>query len=406
MRSVIFHPTLPKAFLAAASTRCVGGPAIFPGGPVAFREIEEQPLPTPNHVRVRCQLAGICGTDLSLLRFKFSLRSATMARKRTLTRPIPLGHEAVGEIIETGDSVRSLRIGQRVVLIPGAGCVAMAKTPLCASCAQGLPLLCLHRDEYSPSISDGAAWATQFVRHQSQLLPIPDALSSDEAVLIEPLACSAHAVLRRPPAPGQRVIVIGCGTIGLGIILALRALSIPLQIVAIARHPHQKRLAQSLGADRALTFSDTDIYGQLAAELHTAVHSRSKANRILHQGADCIYDAVGNSETITHALRWAAPRGAVIIEGISPAPSPRDSSPIWLREIDVLGAHGHGMENYEGRSAHTFQIILDWLARKKIQPAALITHRFPLSQYKDALRVADAKGASGGIKILLDPNDA
>ena len=100
MRSVVFHPTFPKALLALAYTRCFRAPALFPGGPVDYQEINEAPLPTPNHVRVRCDLAGICGTDLSLLRFKFSMRGATMARKRALSRPLSLGHEATGEIIE------------------------------------------------------------------------------------------------------------------------------------------------------------------------------------------------------------------------------------------------------------------------------------------------------------------
>lgn len=406
MRSVTFHPTFPKALMALAYTRCARGVAVFPGGPVAYQEIDEQALPTQNHVRVRCHLAGICGSDLSLLRFRFSMHSATMARKRTLTRPICLGHEAMGEVIETGAEVRSLNIGQRVVLLPGASCSAMQKSPPCAFCADGLPLLCRHRDDCIPSLADGAAWSTHFVRHESQLLKIPDRLSAEDAVLIEPLACSAHAVLRRPPSPGDRVIVIGCGTIGLGIILALRALSIPLHIIAIARHAHQKTVAESLGANRVLDFADRNIYNELASELGCSVLSRGQGNQVLHSGANRVYDVVGSSGSIAHALRWVAPRGAVVIEGIHPAPSPRDCSPIWLREIDVLGAHGHGMENHEGCSVHTFQIIIDWLTRKKINPGALITNRLPLGEFKTALRMADAKGSSGAIKILLNAANA
>lgn len=405
MRGVVFHPTFPKALLALAYTRLRRAPAVFSGGPVDYREIAEAPLPTPKHVRVRCNLAGICGTDLSLLRFKFSFRSATMARKRALRRPICLGHEATGEVIETGAAVQSLRVGQRIVLIPGASCTGMDKTP-CPPCIQGLPLLCLRRDEFVPEISQGAAWSTQFTRHESQLQKVPDFVANEEAVLIEPLACAAHAVLRRPPSAGDRVIVIGGGTIGLGIILALRALSIPLQIIAIVRHEHQKKLAETMGAGRVLNFADAHLYDELASELGSSVLARGRKNKLLHPGAARVYDAVGSGETIAHALRWVAPRGAVVIEGIQPVPSPRDCSPIWLREIDVLGAHGHGIERHEGRFVHTFQLVLDWIEQKKIKPSALITHRLPLREYKKALRIADSKGSSGAIKILLNPSDA
>ncbi|HEY6225921.1 MAG TPA: alcohol dehydrogenase catalytic domain-containing protein [Verrucomicrobiae bacterium] len=398
MQSVVFHPTLAKSLMALAYTRIARRPAVFAGGPVTMQEILNEPLSMPTQVRVRCKLAGVCGTDLSLLHFKVSMRSASMARKRYLTSALCMGHEAIGEVIETGSAVTSLSKGDRVVMIAGACCAAMRKEP-CALCAAGLPLLCLRRDEFAPRPSDGAAWSTEFVRDESQLLKIPESVSDEQAALVEPLACAAHAVLRRPPSAGDNVIVIGCGTIGLGMILVLRTLDIPVRILALARHTHQRAVAEAFGADRVIDFSNA--YEELARETNSEILARAQ-NRILHPGAARAYDAVGSGETIGHALRWVRPRGAVVVEGITPAPNPRDCSPVWLREIDLIGSHGYGIEQYEGRAIHTFQLIVDWLAQKKLKPERLISHRFPLREFRKAVRVASDKGASGAIKVLLN----
>src|SRR6185436_5494417 len=107
MKAVVFEPTPPRMLLALAYARLTNRPATFAAGPLSYRDLPQTPLPGPRHVRVRCRFAGVCGTDLSLLRLKFSMRSATMARPRLLARASCLGHEALGEVIEIGDQVDS-----------------------------------------------------------------------------------------------------------------------------------------------------------------------------------------------------------------------------------------------------------------------------------------------------------
>jgi threonine dehydrogenase-like Zn-dependent dehydrogenase len=301
-----------------------------------------------------------------------------------------------------GADVRNLSPGQRVVLVPGASCGSLGKSAMCAMCVRGLPLLCLQRDDCALPLGAGAGWSEACVRHASRVIAIPDGLSDEAAVLVEPLACSAHAVLRRPPAPGDSVVVLGCGVIGLGCILALRALRIPLRIIALARHPAQAERAREAGADAVLSSAGADLYEQLAAELRTEVLARGRGNRLLRWGASVIYDAVGSGQTLGHALRWARPRGAVVVEGITPRPAPCDCTVVWLREVDLLGAHGHGLEDFEGHRRHTFDLVLAWLREGRMSPGAWITHRYPLRDYRRALAAADGKARSAAGKVLLE----
>lgn len=324
-----------------------------------------------------------------------------MACKRSLKQPLCLGHEVVGEVVELGSGVKNWALGQRVVLVPGAACAAMEQTQPCDMCKQGLPLLCLRRDCFIPQLSHGAGWSESMVRHQSELIPIPDEITDDQAVLLDPLGCSVHAVLRRLPEAADPVIVIGCGTIGLGIILALKALAIPIHIIAIAKYSNQAMQARAMGAHRVLQYSSGYLYEELAAELGTGVLGTGRNNRLLHYGAAVVYDAVGSGETLHHALRWARPRGAVVLEGIVPQPAPLDRSVIWLRELNLIGAHGHGWEHYDGRKLHTFNLVMDWIRNGRLSVDGLISHRYPLKDYKQAIRTATAKASSGATKVLL-----
>ena len=402
VRGIVFQPRFDRLLLGLTYRRCTGNLALFPGGPFFLKELDLEELPGPSWVRVRCRLAGICGTDLKALRLSFSTRSATLAGKRSITRMVCMGHEAVGEVLEVGANVRTLTPGQRVVLVPGGSCLTLGMEQPCEMCGKGLPLLCLKRDEFVPGPAVGAGWSEQFFRHELQLFPLSDDISDEQAILIEPLACAVHTVLRRAPAPNDTVVVIGCGMIGLGIILALKALGTPIRIIAIAKHSYQANNARTAGADLVLTSREGDLYKQLAWALGTEVRARGKRNRLLHRGAAVVYDAVGSGETLQDALRWTKPRGAVVVEGVTARPSPADCTAIWFNEVDLIGSHGHGEEHYDGRRIHTFSLVAQWIRQRRIVLDGLITHRQRLPDFKQAIRAADRKWKSHATKVLLE----
>jgi threonine dehydrogenase-like Zn-dependent dehydrogenase len=402
MHGIIFQPEFSRILMGLAYERITRKTPLFRGGPLALTDLPTKSHLGPRSVRVRSHLGGICGTDLNLLHLHFSMRSANFARKRSISLPVSLGHEVVGEVLEVGPEVRSLRVGQRVVYVPGASCISMARVPACEMCARGLTLLCLHRDESRLELSDGGGWAHQLIRDETQWMPVPDEISDEEAVLIEPLACSAHAVLRRLPPKEGNVVVIGCGTIGLGMILVLRALATSARIIALAKHSFQLDQARTFGADVVLTGNLEDHYDSLARELNTEILGSKRKNRLLRGGVDVVYDAVGTGDSLQHALRWTKPRGAVVLEGINPYPAVADRSAIWLRELEIIGAHGHGRENALQPEQHTFELVMNWIREKRLKPAGVVTHRFCLKDYAEAIRAAEAKGSSHAIKVVFD----
>src|SRR5262249_14492030 len=151
--------------------------------------------------------------------------------------------------------------------------------------------LCEAEQPPPSSIGVGGGWGEGYICHPAEVWRAPDALTDEEIALVEPLSCSVRAVLRRLPRPGERVLVVGCGTIGLGILSALRALAPSAEMFSFGRYPHQKNLARRLGA----TLLEGDLLEQAAAATGARLHRGPFGNRTMTGGFDVIYDCVGSS---------------------------------------------------------------------------------------------------------------
>jgi threonine dehydrogenase-like Zn-dependent dehydrogenase len=403
MRALVFRTSIPRLLVGFAYARIMGRPATLDAGPLALIEMRERELPGERWVRVRTSLGGICGTDLHMLKLEVSRKSSVIAtRGNGSGKPMFPGHEAVGEIVEMGAGVRELSLSQRVVLIPGKSCATLEKELPCVYCRTGNPAICVHRHE-RPTISPvGGGWSDQFVRLESQLLPVPDNVSDEAAVLFEPAACSLHAVLRKPPIAGDHVLVVGGGTIGMGVLSALRALRIDIRITALTRHPFQSEQALRLGADHVVDESRGDAYRDLAQILGTEVVGRQRQNRLLKVGYSIVYDCVGSALTLHNALRWCRPRGAVVLIGVDLHPGVLDRSPVWHREIDIVGAMSFGMDEWEGHQCSTFQRVADWCSSGRLSLQGFLTHRYALDEYRDAIAAAALKARSRAVKVALE----
>src|SRR5947209_5644900 len=180
--------------------------------PFQVQNLPRQPLPDAHWVRVRNTLAGVSGSDLDLI---FIDRASNIAPAALPKRnPIYLGHEVVGEVIEVGDRVQRLRAGQRVVLQYGPNCVTADAQPLCRGCAAGNYSLCEY-GAFHAMQAIGGGWSEEMLLHEQQLFRVPDELTDAQAVLLAPSAVATHAVLRHLPHTGDKVLIIGAGTIGL-----------------------------------------------------------------------------------------------------------------------------------------------------------------------------------------------
>jgi threonine dehydrogenase-like Zn-dependent dehydrogenase len=362
-------------------------------------------LPGPDWVRVRPLLAGICGSDTSLLTGKASPILSPFA-----SFPAILGHEVVGVVEEAGDSV-AVRPGERVVVDPIISCYVRGLDP-CPACLDGLPALCRHAADgsLSPGMLIGycrdlpGAWSESMLAHASQLHRVPDGLSDEAAVLVEPLACSLHAVLAAPPLEGEKVLVVGGGTIGLGVVMALRWLHPGADVTAVVRHPFQADLATRFGASRVVTERGPKGPQRAAIDVAGAVgHRPIVGDEVLTGGFELVFDCVGSRASVDSSLRVVAPRGRLVLLGTAGELAHLDLTLAWARELRVIGSYVYGREASLPGAPHTFDVLMERLAQADAPPVAeLVTHRFGLDRWREAIGVATGRGRHASVKVVFD----
>jgi len=384
----------PRAYLAAP-------------GPLALEEIPEPQLPGDDWAIVRTGLCGICGSDLKEVFLEGSFDNPLTS---LISFPAVLGHEAVGTIERVGPRVTSRRVGERVLLNPWLSCGPRGITPPCDACQQGQYFACRHFTDgrLPPGIHIGncravsGGFAPLFAAHESQLFPIPDAVKFDQAVLADPFSVSLHAILKAPPGTGELALVYGCGTLGLLSIAILRALYPTARVIAIARYPHQEQLARELGAELVIRTRDrAKIVEVIAGRVNVPVLHPRKGEPWLLRGVDVVYDTIGSPESFEIGVRVARPRATIVVTGVD-QPARFEWTPLYFKEIALIGSNAFGVESFEGESLHAMEIYLRLLAQKKLDTASLVTHRFRLDQYKDALAVGRQKHRHRAVKVVFD----
>jgi threonine dehydrogenase-like Zn-dependent dehydrogenase len=378
------------------------------GGWMPWLTLSHYPIPElrgPDWVRIRPLLAGICGSDTSLLTGRASPILSPFA-----SFPAILGHEMVGVVDEAGSAV-SVKAGDRVVIDPIISCFVRGLDP-CPPCRDGLPALCLHAADgsLSPGMLIGycrdlpGAWSEAMLAHASQLHPVPDALSDDAAVLVEPLACSLHAVLAAPPAAGEKVLVVGGGPIGLGVVMALRLMHPQADVTAVVRHPPQAQLAERLGATGVVLDRGGDGPQRAALEVTGAkAHRPLVGDEVLTGGFDLVFDGVGSRASVDASLRVVAPRGRMVLLGTAGELERLDLTLAWARELRVIGSYVYGREASLPGALHTFDYLMQRLAEPDAPPVAdLVTHRFGLDHWRQAMAVATGRGRHASVKVVFD----
>ena len=274
MRALVFNPTIPR-FLVTKALGTVSRAAVMARtSALQFREIPEPPLPGDEWVRIGVRLGGICGSDLHTIRLETSPAMSALT-----SFPFVLGHENVGAVLEAGRAVPTLRPGQRVTVEPVLPCAARG-VPACPLCAAGRYNLCVRTTEghLSPGLMIGAcrdtggSWSAAFVAHHSQVLPVPDGVTDECALMAEPMACAIHPLLASPPPDQSTVLVIGGGVIGQCAITAVRVIGSGARIIALVKYPFQGEVARRLGADTVVLLRRGDRYFSRRQRPYSALH--------------------------------------------------------------------------------------------------------------------------------------
>jgi threonine dehydrogenase-like Zn-dependent dehydrogenase len=411
VQALVADTALPRAVFTLAAGRLRHDAAWGTrAGVLTMRDIPTPALPGPGWALIRPTLAGICGSDLKLLHVTGF--SPVLTAFNTNTRVVP-GHEVTGTVVRTLGTTR-LREGDRVIVEPILRCAHKGLAD-CARCRAGEYHLCenlaaagsLHCSGQGIGFGErvGGGWSEGFVAHEDMLLPA-DGISDTRAVVAEPAAVALHAALRWQ-RHGDTAVVIGPGTLGLLVMMALRRLHPDLDITAVGPPsaspsgppPFGSEQSRTAGAARMLVGPPATVLAH-AAQLTGAHTLKPRMGRlpVLDGGVDAVFDCVGTAPTLDLAMRLLRPRGTLVMLGTA-GRQKVDWSLVWWRELTVLGTVVYAIEK-DGR--RTFDIVREWLADDAYPADLILTHRYPLDRYADALATAGAGPRAQAIRVALE----
>ena len=330
---------------------------------IGVREVAVPP-PGPNEVLVRIRACGICGSDL---------HGFHSDQPRRHLPGIGPGHELAGEVVALGPDVDGPAPGTRVALLAARVC------GVCPHCRSGnlqrCPRLRIAGGNYPGGMGE------YFTAQAGFLYPLPDAMPWEVAALSEPCGISLHGLKRAGLARGQRVLVIGAGTIGLLAVLVAHDAG-AARIGVTARYPQQAEAARSLGA--------TDVFDP------DNVRAGTPAAEI---GWDIVVETVGGAtQTLQQALEVVARGGTVALLGVHTAPQTIGTVGMLMRELTIVGSFGY--DHAGPRSDYEEALTLLAKYQDRVQP--LVTHTYPLDRAAEAFATALDK-RSGAIKVTVLP---
>jgi 2-desacetyl-2-hydroxyethyl bacteriochlorophyllide A dehydrogenase len=321
----------------------------------------ELPQPGPGEALVRVRSVGVCGSDLHFFRGEFPVQPGFI-----------LGHECAGEIDDLGEDVKGFEKGDRVALELFTVCLA------CVQCRMGDYHLCPSRKANGLNVSGGLREYMTVPAYAMYKLPAE--VDFELGALVEPLAVNVHGLRLVDVRFGDRVAVLGAGTIGLLSIATAKAMG-ATHVAVTARHGHQKAMAEALGAD-AVYDATNDGIRKMAGDLG---------------GADVVVETVGgHADTLGHAMTLAGPSARISVLGAFTQPVQIHPIMFFLKEVRLVGSNCYG----RGGRQSDYDLAIEIMRRNAELLRPLITHRYPLERVADAYATAGDK-SSGAIKVQI-----
>ena len=379
--------------------------------PVRLMEVPDARPIHDDWVVTRPRLTGICGSDSKQILLDFGEGDIDNAMSAFCSFPQIMGHEVVADVVELGPKARGLEIGQRVVLNPWLSCAPRGFDPPCPACQAGDLSLCWNftNGDISKGIHTGVSadatggYAELMPAHDSMLFPVPDTVSDEDAILADPFAVSLHSITRHPPPDGGKVLVYGAGSLGSMATAILRSLYPTVEIAVVARFDAQAALANKLGAHKVVRHEPRlEIIEELAQWSGGVLHTPMAGLPMAHPGGiDVVYDTIGKPETFEVGVRLLKARGTLVKSGVH-ASARWEWSPLYFKEISWVGSNAFGIETVDGVAKHGIAHYLDLADSNRINLNGVLTHTFPLSQWRDAFTTIANQGETGAVKVAID----
>ncbi|MCL5109575.1 MAG: zinc-binding dehydrogenase [Chloroflexi bacterium] len=327
-------------------------------GNVELRDVPE-PVAGPGQVVIEVKAAGVCGTDIHIYHDEYSSRP-----------PVVLGHELSGVVAERGPSATTFQLGDRVT-----SRTYFSTCGQCRYCLTGRPNLCNSRLSIGSGVN--GAMAKYLLVPEGNLHRLPDNVSFLGGTLSEPLACNVHAVLMvNKPLPGEEVLVVGPGAIGLLALQLVKACGARATLLGMPADESRLALAKRLGADEIV--------------LTTQVEELSES--LAGSGFDAVLECSGSAGGVETALQLVRKGGRYTQVGLAGKKVSFDIDQIVYKEVQFSGTFAHVWQAWDP--------ALRLMASGAVQTEPLVTHRFPLADWREAFATFQRHE---GIKIVLEP---
>jgi len=381
--------------------------------PFGLHHVDDARPVRPDWVVTRPILSGVCGSDAKLVLGDFADGDIDNPMAAFSSLPHVPGHEVVAEVVALGPRARGLDVGQRVVLNPWLSCAPRGISPLCPPCRAGDVNLCwsFTKGDLGPGVHIGVitgapgAWAELMAAHDSMLIPVPDDISDEAAVMADPFSVAFHAIVRNPPPPSGRVVVYGAGALGLASVAILTAFHPGVEVAVVARFPAQGEKARRYGAEVVVPHEPSVATVEALADWSGAVlHQAFAGLPMAHPGRiDVVYDTIAKPETFEVGVRVLAERGRLVYTGVA-IPGRWEWTPVYFKELTVVGSNAFAQEEFEGTRRHAIEHYLQLVQDRRIDLTEMVTHRFALEEWWDALLALSRPEVSGVLKATFTPN--
>jgi len=394
MKAVQFVVSVPRYVFTLIAGRLYQPAFYGPLSLVQYREVPEPQLPGPDWVKIRVRYGGICASDVGMIRLKDSPALSPFGSER-----FTIGHENVGVLVEVGEQVEGFSVGERVVADPVLACAARGIDPPCRACRQGQFPRCenitggnLSRGIQIGACADtGGSWSPYFVAHRSQLFHVPDGVSDENAILVDAFCSALHPVIRNLPGDEDTALIIGAGTISICALTALRTLGSRARVIVLAKYPFQGELARRYGADEVVYLDrEGKYYTTMAGLVGGKLFQPVLGKPVMIGGADVTYDCIGSEASVRDAL-WLTRAGGTIVQIGLGAEGKIDWTPLWFKELTLVGTLCSSTEEYQGQRIRCYQLALDFMAQGRVDLSPLLTHTFRLDDYRRALAMNMSK---------------